>query len=272
VEIALIQKYHKVGDKSANLEAMLSQLESQDVELIVFPELSLTGYNIGDRFYELAETLDGPSVSRLSSACVDNNKHIIFGMPLIYEDDPKVIFNVAILLTPTGDRFVYHKHHLPHFWLFHEKDHFTLGRGVEVFETKLCKIGLCICYDIFFPELFKLMALKGAQLIVCISGAPRESSPYFKRLIEARPLETTTFFAYSNLVGPDGSFEFWGGSQLRGPSGDLIAGGKAFEEDIVRCTVDLGEIEEFRKKRKALQDTRYDLFKALAEETKGRPF
>jgi predicted amidohydrolase len=127
------------------------------------------------------------------------------------------------------------------------------------------RLAVTICFDIFFPEIAKVYALAGADIIVCISASPSVTREYFEKIIPARAIENTTFVAYVNLIGTEKNLTFWGGNCLIGPRGNLKAGGKAFEEGVVNAEVDLNELEVARKFRPTLRETRFEILDALAQ-------
>ena len=133
--------------------------------------------------------------------------------------------------------------YLPTHSVFEEKRYFRPGYQTAVYDTPLGKIGFCICYDLFFPEVTRLARLKGAQLIVSISASPAVRRSYFEILTAARALENTAFLAYVNLVGVQDGLQFWGGSRLVSPTGDMVAKAKYDEEDFVICDVNYNDMQ-----------------------------
>jgi predicted amidohydrolase len=153
--------------------------------------------------------------------------------------------------------------HLPTHSVFEEKRYFRPGYQTAVFDTALGKIGLIICYDIFFPELSRLTRLKGAQLIICISASPSTRRTFFETLTIARAMENAAFLAYVNLVGIEDGLQFWGGSRIVGPSGKVIVQAKSDEEDFVICDIDYADIRSVEAFVPTLKDLRPELFSEL---------
>ena len=153
--------------------------------------------------------------------------------------------------------------YLPTHSVFEEKRHFRPGYQAAAFDTPIGKIGLCICYDIFFPEVTRLIRLQGAQLIVCISASPAVRRSYFEILTAARALENTAFLAYVNLVGVEDGLQFWGGSRLVSPTGDVVVKAKYDEEDFVICDVNYSDIRSAETFIPTLRDLRPELFEEL---------
>ena len=125
---------------------------------------------------------------------------------------------------------------------------------------------MTICYDIFFPEVFRLLRLKGSQLIICISASPAVRREYFEVFTLARALENTVFLAYVNLVGVENGLQFWGGSRIVSPNGNTIAQAKLDEEDLVVGSVDYADLERAEVFVPTLRDLRPELFNYLKEQ------
>ncbi len=265
-KIALAQIESKRGQKKDNLEQidnLVSKAKSSGASLIVFPEMSLTGYLIRDKIFELAETIPGESTERIEEIAKKTGTYIIFGMPEVSDNSRATIYNSAVLIGPKGLIGKYRKMHLPTHSVFEEKRYFRAGYQIPVFRTGIGKIGLCICYDIFFPEVTRLLRLKGADIIVCISASPAVRKSYFEILTAARALENTSFLAYVNLVGVHDGLQFWGGSRLITPTGDIIAKGKDDVEDLVISKVDFSEIRKSEIFIPTLKDIRPEILRKL---------
>ncbi|MGQ9551753.1 MAG: carbon-nitrogen hydrolase family protein [Candidatus Bathycorpusculaceae bacterium] len=266
VTVALAQTRCKSQDKRANLnriEELAAEAKEQTAELVIFPELSLTGYVIRDQIYELAEPIPGPSTKRLEKIARKTRMHIIAGMPELSEKARATLFNTAIFVSPQGLVGKYRKMYLPTHSVFEEKRYFRSGYQTGAFDTALGKVGLTICYDIYFPEVFRLTRLKGAELIVCISASPSVRRSFFEILTAARAVENAAFLAYVNLVGVEDGLHFWGGSRLIGPTGEVLAKAKYDEEDFVIGEVDYSDIRPMETFVPTLKDLRPELFDEL---------
>jgi len=269
MRVTMVQRAPVLGDKEANLKAMEKDILAagrKGADLVMFGELYLTGYRIKDRVARLAEALDGPSVKRIAKAARRAGCHVLFGMP---ERDTRIrgaIYNSAVLVRPKGGPEVYRKWFLPNFGPFEEKIHYTPGKGVKVFDTDAGRIGVFICYDIFFPELAKAYALMGAELLAVLSAAPSSSRFFFEHLAQARAIENAIPLAYCNRVGVEEGLKFFGGSVLVGARGGIIAKAKVYEEEVVSADVDLGEADFARFHRPTVRDTRVELFRLIERE------
>ena len=266
IKLALAQINSKREDKQTNLqkyEELTLKAKNQGVDLIIFPEMSLTGYVVKDQIYELAERIPGPSVEKVEAISKKTGVYIIFGMPELSQKTRATLYNTAVLISPKGYIGKYHKMYLPTHSVFEEKRYFRSGYQPAVFDTPIGKIGLTICYDVFFPEVFRLTRLSGAQLIVCISASPAVRKNYFETLTAARAIENTTYLAYVNLSGIQEGLQFWGGSRLISPTGDVLTKAMYDEEDFICCEADLHDLKTAETFIPTLRDLRPELFDKL---------
>jgi predicted amidohydrolase len=184
-------------------------------------------------------------------------------MPELSEKTQATMFNTAVFVGPQGYIGKYRKMYLPTHSVFEEKRYFRSGYEPAVFQTDIGNIGLCICYDIFFPEVLRLSRLKGAQLIVCISASPAVRRSYFEILTCARAIENTAYLAYVNLAGVQDGLQFWGGSRLVSPNGDVLVKASYDAEDFVVGEVDFGDVKTAETFIPSLRDLRPELFEKL---------
>jgi predicted amidohydrolase len=266
ITLALAQISSQRENKKENLrkiEELTMRAKEQRADLVIFPELCLTGYVVRDQLYELAETLSGPSTFQIAELTRKTGMYVVFGMPELSEKTKATIYNTAVFVGPEGVIGKYHKRYLPTHSVFEEKRYFRPGYQTAAFDTPLGKIGLCICYDLFFPEVTRLTRLAGAQLIICISASPSVRRSYFETLTAARAIENTAYLAYVNLVGVEDGLQFWGGSRLVSPTGDVISKAKYDEEDFVLCEVDYKDIRSAEAFIPTLRDLRPEIFDEL---------
>ncbi len=266
VKIALAQISCKREDKKENIrriEEITVKAKEQAADLVIFPELSLTGYVVRDQIYELAETIPGPATKRIEDMAEKNRMHIVFGMPELSQKSQATIFNTAVLVGPEGFIGKYRKMYLPTHSIFEEKRYFRPGYHVAAFDTAIGNIGLSICYDLYFPEVCRLARLKGAQLLVCISASPAVRRTYFEILTLARAVENSAFLAYVNLVGVEDGLQFWGGSRLVEPTGKILLKAKYDEEDLMIDEIDYSDIRPIETFIPTLKDLRPELFDEL---------
>lgn len=263
MKIALISARPKIADKKSNLRTMESYIEKTRADFYVFGEMFLSGYPCKDEFLNLAETKQGPSIKRLKKISREKNCYIVFGMPLKDEKVEGLIYNSAILIHPNGKVDHYNKRFLITFGPFEEKIFFDEGEESEVFKTKFGKIGLFICYDLFFPEVTKALSLQGADMLICISASPSTTRKYFETLLPARAIENTTFLVYANIVGLQQDLVLWGGSQIYDPLGKLLVKAPYYKESIITCDLELNKLKTARANRPVLRDIRPEIYHDL---------
>ena len=263
MKIALISMRPKIGDKKANLQIMEGYIVKTKADFYVFGEISLTGYRCKDELRNLAEPISGPSIKHMKKVAKDRKCYIVFGMPLKDSNVEGLVHNSAVLAHPDGKVDIYNKWFLPTFGPFEEKIFFDEGESLKVFNTKFGKIGMLICYDLFFPEICKAYSLQGADIMICISASPSTTRKYFETLLPARAIENTAFIVYVNLVGTQDDLVLWGGSQVYDPLGNLLAKASYFKENVTTCEIDLKQIKVARANRPVIRDIRPEIYHDL---------
>jgi len=263
MKIALISARPKIANKKANLKTIESYLNKTKADFYIFGEMFLTGYPCKDKFRNLAETKNGPSIKFLKKIVEEKKCYLIFGMPLKDEKVEGLIYNSAILIHPNGKVDNYNKRFLITFGPFEEKIYFDEGEESNVFKTRFGKIGLFICYDLFFPEITKAMSLQGAEVLVCVSASPSTTRKFFETLLPARAIENTTYVAYANIVGSQEELVLWGGSQLYDPMGNLLVKAPYFKESVVTYDINLKKLKMVRANRPVLRDIKPEIYQDL---------
>ena len=260
---ALAQIDAVVGEKGKNLRKIEAAVRKARADLLLVGEMALTGYMARDAFARLAETMDGPSVAKVSRLAREYGTHIVFGMPE-REAGTKRLFNSSVLCQPDGRIARYRKVYPANFGPFEEGLYFARGEELVLVETKLGRIGLLICYDTFFPELAKAYALEGADLLAIVSAGPATSKAFFDRVLPARANEKALPVLFPNIDRTELNLVFQGGSQALGPRGEVLGMAEDFQEDVVIADVDLRDVRPARALRPTLRDTRKDIWEKVA--------
>ena len=253
--IACVQVSPALGDKRANLRMMTEKVKEacrqngddsdKPVDLVVFPELSLTGYECSELYHELAEEVPGgASIAEMSRVAKEEGVYIVFGLvEKAVLAGEEVLYNTIVLLDKTGN-FVgsYRKSHLVE---GPETKYFRKGTEYPVFETEIGRIGLMICWDTAYPEVARILALKGAEIIVAPAAWEDPYDEDWDIVQCARSFDNVLYVASCNHVGPERKLTFFGKSKIVGPTGRTIveAGDK---EEIITATVDLDVLPELR--------------------------
>lgn len=263
MRLSLVSTHPRLGDKEHNIGLMEQAIRSAKGDVVVFPEMALTGYLVKDRIHRLAEPLEGPSAERVAAFAAESGKWILYGYPRRDDDRIGLVYNSAVLVDPDGGLQGYDKRHPATFGPFEDGRYVTPGRSSGLLTTPWGDIGLSICYDLFFPELCKALTLQGADMLLNISASPTTSRRFFEVLFAARAIENALPFAYTNFAGTQENLMFWGGAQLWGPRGNLIDRSAYHEEAILEVTVDHEETRAARGLRPTLRDTRREVLEEL---------
>ena len=263
MKVALVTMRPKIANKKANIEKMEKYIEKTKADLFVFGELTVRGYHVKDELRDIAEKVDGPLINHMKKIAKKNNCIIVFGMPLKHSTIKGLIHNASVLIHPNGKVDTYNKWFLPTIGPFEEKIFFDEGEELKLCETKFGKIGLIVCYDIYFPEICRAYTLMGADIIICISATPSVTRKYFETLIPARAVENTVFMIYANLVGTQENLVFWGGSQINNPLSKLIVKAPHYKESIITCDIDLKQLEYARANRPVIRDIKSEIYHDL---------
>lgn len=241
-----------LGDVEANVQAVAKAVASGKADLVAFPEMFLSGYNIGDDVQRLALGLDDERLEPIRKAATKAKAHVVVGGPR--KARAGVTHNSAFCIEPDGTTTAYDKRALATFTTFQEGLFFRPGRTNPVWETSLGTIGLSICYDLFFPEFQRRQTLAGADLLLNISASPTTSQPFFETLFPARAVENATFVAYTNCVGPQDAIVFWGGAQAYGPRGTQLGRLAPMKPGRLVVELDLDDLAPAREFRPTLRD------------------
>jgi predicted amidohydrolase len=264
LNLALAQIATKLGDVQSNLDKHLDfikQARARKADLIVFPELSLTGYVLQD----LAPTVarrpvdDDPVFGRLLKE--SQKLDIVVGF---VDEDPRHRFYIAGAYLSGGRVIhVHHKLYLPTYALFDEGRFFTRGNAVRAFDTRFGRMGLLICEDFWHASPPYLLWLDGADVLLFTSASPGRGLAKYEKLESAWWVESvnqsyanlfTSFVAHSNRVGYEDGLTFWGGATVFDPGGERIAQGPYFEEALTTVTLDLNQLRRTRARLPLLRD------------------
>lgn len=223
VTIATVQFEPKLGEPEDNLVKMsgfVSRIASQQkVDLIVFPELVTSGYELGVRFTEVAQRVPGPSINLMAQRAAEFGVYIAFGL-VTKEKVESVIFNSAVLVGPDGELVgTYNKVHLRG----EERMAFREGYKFPVFETEIGNVGLMLGWDLAFPEVGRSLALEGAEIVCALTNWETPYMDEYRTYIKSRALENAMYVAASNRVGEDVTLAFGGESMIVGPRGEIHA-------------------------------------------------
>lgn len=259
VKVLIMQLEAIAGDIKGNIEKaknMLSNSGFSTADLIVFPELWTIGWNC-EKFNECAEELNSSSlIPFLKELAVKYNSNIIGGTSIIRKPNEKDR-NTAFIFNRKGEMLAtYDKYHLFSHRGESEGTFLESGTTGLLINTDIGKIGISICYDIRFPELFRMYAFNGADIIVNMAAWPQSFMEEYNTLAKARAIENQTCFVSSCLTGKiNDSYDFSGHSQALDYRGRVISK-LEYEEKVLYAELDLDEMKQYRQQMPILSDTK----------------
>jgi NAD+ synthase (glutamine-hydrolysing) len=264
--LALAQINTHLGNVPENLEKHLSlakEARAGGADLILFPELSLTGYVLQD----LASAVSHKPVSEDSAfgPLLKASQDIDMLVGFVDEDNRHRFFISAAYLSKGEVVHVHHKVYLPTYGLFDEGRFFACGNSVEAFDTRFGRAGVLICEDFWHASPPYLLWLDGADLFLFASASPGrglnkepqlESARWVEHINRAYASLFTSFVCHTNRVGFEDGLNFWGGGTIFDPNGELVARGPYHEEALTLAEIDLHQLHRTRARLPLLRDER----------------
>jgi len=230
----------------------MRRVAAQGAKLAVLPEMWSCGYdyrNLAGLAQQTPEVL-----TRWQQTCHETGLVSVGSLP---EPDAGHIYNTAYVLDRGEIVASYRKLHL--FSTMQEDRFLTAGNETLVVETAVGKLGIAICYDLRFPELFRKLALEGAEIICLPAEWPKPRQEHWNTLLRARAIENQVFLVAANCCGVQGKLDFFGHSQVISPLGNLLAFAGEEETDLI-ADCDFAEIASYRKQIDILGDRRADIY------------
>ena len=257
---------HATGQSCLFFARVAMQSRLGQADLLIVPELFLTGYAIGaDAVHRLAETRNGAVLAEVAAIASDNRIAVVFGFA---ERDGDKVYNSAVAIGADGTTLgAYRKTHL---FGDVDKQQFSEGRlPSDVFEINGLKVGLLICYDVEFPENTRSLALLGADLIIMPTALMQPYDVVARILVPARAHENQVYLAYCYRCGTEAPFTYTGLSCVIGPDGaDLARAGSG--EELIFADISLEALEQSRQHNTHLHDRRPEFYGALIKDMPAR--
>jgi predicted amidohydrolase len=263
MRVALYQCPPLPLDVAGNLHRLQKlAMEARDADLLVLPEMFLTGYNIGvEAVGALAEARDGESAQHIASIAKASGVAILYGYPERADDGQ--IYNAVQLIDAKGESLCnYRKTHL-----FGELDHSMFSVGPDEFplvELNGWKLGFLICYDLEFPENARRLALAGAELILVPTANMIPYDFIADVTVRARAFENQCYVAYANYCDHEGEIHYCGQSSIAAPDGSRIAQA-GLDEALIAGTLDRQLMLDSRSANRYLLDRRPELYGDLSK-------
>ncbi len=279
INAACVQMEPVLGDFNSNLEKICMLIhqvmnEKPQTELIVFPELITSGYECGKEFQNLAEMVpDGESMKTIGELAKKHMVHIVYGFPERDSNKEDILYNSAVLIDNMGEvKGIYRKVHL----FGKEKEYFKEGNSYPVFDTSIGKLGIMICWDTAFPEAARSLALKGSDLLVVpsswerpyLSSVETKGQREWDLVTRVRALENCVYLVSANRVGSDTTSEFFGRSNIIGPTGNAMVELLQKSEGVISAELDYSLLNQLRTEYYTFfEDRRPDTYFELTKNT-----
>ncbi len=266
MKVGLAQIRPRLGRVDSNIklhEEMIRRAQEEQVDLLVFPELSLTGYNLLDLTYEMARDPFSPEIQGLVQLA--GNMDLVFGF---VEHSPEhILYNSAAYISAGNLHYLYRKVYLPTYGMFDEGRYFGKGQVIRSFPTRFGQTGLLICEDAWHSSSSYILTQDGAQILIVISNAPASgvggarlgTQETWDALLKNHAMLSGSYLIYCNRVGAEDGVTFFGGSQVVDPFGEAEAQADLFVEDLLVVDLDLDKVRKARFQNPVMRDENLDL-------------
>ena len=261
MKLGFLQFAPALGDVQATMRSIERLVAAAEgVDLLVLPELCNSGYNFRSaaEAWRTAEEIEDSTFLRfLEGLCRQRGCHIVSGFN---ERAGNHLYNTAVLIGPRGYLGHYRKLHL----FMNEKDHYQPGdTGLPVFDIGPCRVGMLVCFDWLFPEVWRILALEGADVIchpsnLVLPGLAQSAVPI-------RALTNRVYVVTANRIGTEGDLTFIGLSTIAGPHGDLLAQASPEREEVcvVEANIELARDKNITPRNNIFADRRTDAYARL---------
>lgn len=232
-------------DKKSNLNRAMATIDTykeKGADYVLFPELFLTGFFIQNQIEELAESVDGQSIQQIQQKVKETGVGVIIGFPERYQN--RFYSSAAFIERDGSIKGIYRKMHL----FDKEQEFFTPGDGCPVFDTEFGKIAVMMTFDVEFPEMSRIYAVNGAEMILVLNAHHVPYEPHQELFLRTRALENQIFVAATNTVGLQERTLFFGESAVISPEGNYLVKGGNNEEMIV-ASFDLSDVYKVREEQ-----------------------
>jgi predicted amidohydrolase len=258
--VALAQVDCALGDVGANVQRVrdvTGEAERQGADLVVFPELTLTGYALGQVPEDVARAVTDEEITGLARA--GDRIASVVGFA---EAGRVHTYNSAAYLEGGAVRHVHRKLYLPTYGIWEERKHFTPGGAMRAFDTRLGQMAILICSDAWQPALAVLAVQDGARVLIVPANSTgqrpnieeewRDINRFYARMLEC-------FVVFVNRVGDEAGLHFWGGSHVYDPWGELVAAAPVDEPALLTVEIDLADVRRRRREMPLVKEARLAL-------------
>jgi len=279
IKIALAQFNTKLGEVQANLAThleLIAEAKQQGADLLIFPELSLTGYVLQD--LAVTTAIQPDQNDPVFNTLLDASRGIDLMVGFVHEDRRHRFYIASAYLAEGKIVHIHNKVYLPTYGMFDEGRFFAWGDSARAFNTRFGRMGMLICEDFWHASLPYLLWLDGADILLFQSASPGRGLTSDPRLSSSAWVEHTNrayaglftvFVAHANRVGYEDGLNFWGGSTIFDPNGDLVVRAPDFETSLSVAEIDLNQFHRTRARLPLLRDERTNLVQSELERILG---
>lgn len=279
IKIGLAQMNTHLGNIQANLQKHLDLIEEarqKAADLLIFPELSLTGYALQDLVTTSA--LRPHQQDPVFKILLEASQGVDLMIGFVHEDRRHRFYIASAYLSDEQIVHIHNKVYLPTYGMFDEGRFFAPGDSVHAFNTRFGRVGMLICEDFWHASLPYLLWLDGADILLLSSASPGRGLNEKPRLSSSEWVEHTNrayagmftnFVAHANRVGYEDGLNFWGGSTIYDPNGELIVRAPDFEPALIVAEIDLNQLNRTRARLPLLRDERSQLVQRELERILG---
>ena len=266
INLALAQFNTQLGNVNTNLQKhldLIDQAVAKKADLLVFPELSLTGYALQD--LAISAAIRPHQKDAVFYALLEASQKLDLMVGFVHEDRRHKFYIAAAYLSGGRIIHIHNKIYLPTYGMFDEGRFFAPGDSVQAFDTRFGRVGMLICEDFWHASLPYLLWLDGADILLFQSASPGRGLNQSLRLSSSAWVEHTNrayaglftnFVAHANRVGYEDGLNFWGGSTIYDPNGDLVVRAPDFEPSLTVTEIDLNQLHRSRVRLPLLRDER----------------
>lgn len=277
LRIGLAQVDADLGDIAANVARARRAIDASrgNVDLLVFPELALTGYTVGDRFHELALRIDAPLFEELVDATAD----IMIAIGFVEETDAFQFFNSLAFIRNRRLVHTHRKIYLPNYGVFEERKFFSTGRNFDPCDLGRFRLAPFICGDAWNPASVHLAAADQAHVLLIAACSPEgalgsrlSTKENWKRLNRFYASIFGCYVVFANRGGSEGPLTFWGESEIIDPFGQVVAAASGAGEEMVYGEASLRTLREARTVLHTLRDDDWSFFQRRLDKIMARHY
>ncbi|MCB0283747.1 MAG: carbon-nitrogen hydrolase [Calditrichae bacterium] len=262
INVAIGQVGPILADLDRNIEKHCDFIEKaleQNADMIVFPELSLTGYSLKDATFDVALKKDDAKLDKIKKL----SSHISVSCGFVELGDRFEFYNTQLFFEKGELLSRHRKVYLPTYGVFEEERYFSSGNRFKVFNSQLAPMGILICEDIWHAASGLILALDGASImLVSAAGLTRgtskgqkpENVSAWETIVKSLAISTTSYVVFVNRVGVEDGLVFWGGSEVILPTGQMLKKAEYYNEQLLTVTIDMHQLKHARLNTTLLSD------------------